>query len=162
MTGSKATVEDALSNLASRLKLDSLTLNESNETYLLFDQKFHVTCTFDEAKDEFILSTMIGEVERGSVEAYKKILGDNFFWAGTAGSRLYLAPTGDDKPDMLTLKEIVPMAMFDAERLYERMEDFVNAVEYWTGEYPKLPQGGSSSFSSSSEGAVGAMPMMSA
>ncbi|MDR2738121.1 MAG: type III secretion system chaperone [Puniceicoccales bacterium] len=142
MSGSRTRVGDALSNLASRLKLESLGLNEKDETYLLFDQKFHVTCIFDEGKDEFILSSMIGELEKKSNDAYKKLLGDNFFWAGTAGSRLLLEPSAESEPDIIVLKEIVPMAMFDEERLYERMEDFVNAVEYWTTEYPKLKQGG--------------------
>ncbi|MDR3143969.1 MAG: type III secretion system chaperone [Puniceicoccales bacterium] len=144
MSGSKTKVDDALSNLASRLRLESLKLNEKNETYLLFDQKFHVTCIFDPSKDEFILTSVVGELEKNSVEAYKKLLIDNFFWAGTAGSRLLLLPGEEDEPDTIVIREIVPIAMFDEERLYERMEDFVNAVEYWTTEYPKLPQGGSS------------------
>ncbi|MDR1595903.1 MAG: type III secretion system chaperone [Puniceicoccales bacterium] len=142
MSGSRTKVDDALSNLASRLKLESLKLNEKNETYLLFDQKFHVTCVFDETKDEFVLTSFVGELERNSPDAYKKLLGDNFFWAGTAGSRLFLDPGAEDSPDTIIIKEIVPIAMFDEERLYERMEDFVNAVEYWTTEYPKLKQGG--------------------
>lgn len=158
MSGSsKLKVEDALSNLASRLKLDSLTLNEKNEAYLLFDQQFHVTCILDEEKDEFILRSIIGDVEKNSVAAYTKILGDNFFWAGTAGSRLYLDPARGDAPDTLIIKEIVPMAMFDEERLYERMEDFVNAVEYWTSEYPKLQQGGGSAPVASSTESSGFM-----
>jgi hypothetical protein len=144
MSGSRTKVDDALSNLASRLKLESLKLNEKNETYLLFDQKFHVTCTFDEVKDEFILTSIVGDLAKNSVDAYKKILEDNFFWAGTAGSRLFLQPADDSDPDTIVIKEIVPIAMFDEERLYERMEDFVNAVEYWTSEYPKLQQGAGS------------------
>ncbi|MDR1414015.1 MAG: type III secretion system chaperone [Puniceicoccales bacterium] len=142
MSGSKTKVDDALTNLASRLKLESLKLNERNETYLLFDQKFHVTCMFDEAKDEFILTSIVGDLEKNSLDAYKKLLEDNFFWAGTAGSRLSIHPAEESDPDAIVLKEIVPMAMFDEERLYERMEDFVNAVEYWTSEHPKLQQGG--------------------
>jgi hypothetical protein len=35
------------------------------------------------------------------------------------------------------LSEIVPFAMFDEERLCERMEDCGNAVEYWSTEYRK-------------------------
>ncbi|MDR1401474.1 MAG: type III secretion system chaperone [Puniceicoccales bacterium] len=142
MSGSRTKVDDALSNLASRLKLESLKLNEKNETYLLFDQKFHVTCIFDEVKDEFILTSTIGDLEKNSLEAYKKLLEDNFFWAGTAGSRLLLQAADGDDADTIIIKEIVPIAMFDEERLYERMEDFVNAVEYWASEYPKLQQGG--------------------
>jgi hypothetical protein len=147
MSGSRTKVDDALSNLASRLKLESLKLNEKGETYLLFDQKFHVTCIFNEEKDEFILTSMIGELEKNSFDAYKKILGDNFFWAGTAGSRLFLEPGAGSDPDIIVIREIIPIAMFDEERLYERMEDFVNAVEYWTTEYPKLKQGGGSTTS---------------
>jgi hypothetical protein len=142
MSGSRTKVDDALSNLASRLRLESLKLNEKDETYLLFDQKFHVTCIFDSEKDEFILTSIVGELAKNSVEAYRKLLTDNFFWAGTAGSRLLISPGGEGEPDMIIIKEIVPIAMFDEERLYERMEDFVNAVEYWTTEYPKLQQGG--------------------
>ncbi|MDR1433441.1 MAG: type III secretion system chaperone [Puniceicoccales bacterium] len=142
MSSSKTKVEDALSNLALRLKLESLKLNDRDETYLLFDQKFHVTCVFDEEKDEFILTSIVGDLAKNSIEAYKKLLNDNFFWAGTAGSRLFLDPGSGDEPDTITIKETIPVAMFDEERLYERMEDFVNAVEYWSTEYPKLSQGG--------------------
>jgi hypothetical protein len=152
MSASKTKVEDALANLALRLKLESLKLNEKNETYLLFDQKFHVTCIFNPDKDEFILTSIVGELEKFSLEAYKKILGDNFFWAGTAGARLFLEPGEGDSPDTIILREIVPLAMFDEERLYERMEDFVNAVEYWSTEYPKLQQGGGSPSVSQSTG----------
>ncbi|MDR1890603.1 MAG: type III secretion system chaperone [Puniceicoccales bacterium] len=144
MSASKTKIEDALANLALRLKLESLKLNEKNEAYLLFDQKFHVTCIFDSNKDEFILTSTVGGLEKLSTAAYKKLLGDNFFWAGTAGARLFLEPGEGDAQDTIILREIVPMAMFDEERLYERMEDFVNAVEYWTTEYPKLQQGGGS------------------
>jgi hypothetical protein len=163
MSGSRTKVEDALGNLASRLTLESLKLNERNETYLLFDQKFHVTCIFDEDRDEFILTSIVGELARNSVDAYKKMLGDNFFWAGTAGSRLYLDPGEEGEPDTIVIREIVPLAMFDEERLYERMEDFVNAVEYWTGEYPKLQQGGGgSSGGGTPMAAAGGVVMMSA
>lgn len=30
------------------------------------------------------------------------------------------------------------MSILDDQILYEKFEDFVNAVEYWTTEYPKL------------------------
>ncbi|MDR2778898.1 MAG: type III secretion system chaperone [Puniceicoccales bacterium] len=154
MSASKTKVEDALANLALRLKLESLKLNEKNETYLLFDQKFHVTCIFDANKDEFILTSSVGELEKFSVEAYKRLLGDNFFWAGTAGARLFLEPGEEGGPDTIVIREIVPIAMFDEERLYERMEDFVNAVEYWTTEYPKLPQGRGDSLANQATGNI--------
>jgi hypothetical protein len=160
MSGSRTKIDDALNNLASRLKLESLKLNEKNETYLLFDQKFHVTCIFDEAKDEFVLTSIVGELAKNSTDAYRKLLSDNFFWAGTAGSRLFLEPSSGQDPDLIIIREIVPVAMFDEERLYERMEDFVNAVEYWTAEYPKLQQGGGASMATA--GADDSMPMMSA
>jgi hypothetical protein len=127
---------------------------------LLFDQKFHVTCIFDESKDEFILTSIVGELAKNSVDAYKKLLSDNFFWAGTAGSRLYLEAGSGQDPDLIVIREIVPIAMFDEERLYERMEDFVNAVEYWTTEYPKLSQGSGSVTATSGSG--DSFPMMSA
>ncbi|MDR2436392.1 MAG: type III secretion system chaperone [Puniceicoccales bacterium] len=155
-------MESALSNLASRLRLDSLSLNERNECYLMFDQKFHVRCAFLEGEDECLLYSSVGKLEKNSVGAYAKILGDNFFWVGTAGAKLILEP-GIGKEDNLILAEYVPMSMFDEERLYERMEDFVNAVEYWSTEYPKLQQGGggsapsapSASASASSSGDAG-------
>lgn len=152
MSASKTKIEDALANLALRLKLESLKLNEKSETYLLFDQKFHVTCIFDADKDEFMLTSVVGELEKFSLDAYKKLLGDSFFWAGTAGARLFLDPGEGDSPDTIILKEIVPLAMFDEERLYERMEDFVNAVEYWSTEHPKLQQGGGAPSGSQSTG----------
>jgi hypothetical protein len=145
---SRNKIESALSNLASRLRLDSLSLNDRNECYLMFDQKFHVRCAFLESEDECLLYSSVGKLEKNSPDAYAKILGDNFFWVGTAGAKLLLEPgTGDE--DTLVLAEHVPMSMFDEERLYERMEDFVNAVEYWSTEYPKLQQGGGTSSSSS-------------
>ena len=165
MSSGKGKVEEALANLASRLKLDSLELNDRNEAYLLFDQKFHTTCIFDEEKDEFCLYSVVGTLEKGSGAAYKKLLEDNFFWVGTAGSKLILEPGSGDEPDTIALEEVVPLAMFDEERLYERMEDFVNAVEYWTGEYPKLQQGGGSvATSTSAAGAASGpdFPMMAA
>ncbi|MDR0715697.1 MAG: type III secretion system chaperone [Puniceicoccales bacterium] len=146
---SKNKMKDALASLASRLRLDSLTLNDRNECYLMFDQKFHVRCAFLESEDECLLYSSVGKVEKKSTNAYEKILGDNFFWVGTAGAKLILEP-GSGKEDNLVLIERVPMSMFDEERLYERMEDFVNAIEYWSTEYPKLQQGGRTSSSPSS------------
>lgn len=157
---SRTKVEDALNNLATRIKLESLKLNEQNETYLLFDQKFHVTCVFNESNDEFVLTSMVGELKKNSVDAYKKLLSDNFFWSGTAGSRLFIEPGADEGSDSIVIKETIPLAMFDEERLYERVEDFVNAIEYWTTEYPKLKQGSGTRSSQASE-AVG-FGMMSA
>ncbi len=142
----KSKMELALSNLASRLHLDSLVLNDRNECYLMFDQQFHVRCAFLEDKDECLLYSSIGRVKKNSLDAYTKILSDNFFWVGTAGAKLFLEPLEGDE-DNLAICEHVPMSMFDEERLYERMEDFVNAIEYWTTEYPKLQQGGSSTVS---------------
>jgi hypothetical protein len=115
----------------------------------MFDQKFHVRCAFLESEDECLLYSSVGKLEKNSVDAYTKILGDNFFWVGTAGAKLILEP-GAGKEDNLVLAEYVPMSMFDEERLYERMEDFVNAVEYWSTEYPKLRQGGGASAPSAS------------
>lgn len=135
----RSKMELALDNLASRLSLDSLPLNEKDECYLLFDQEFHVRCAFLEDKDECVLYSSVGRVKRGALEAYTRLLADNFFWVGTAGAKLLFEPL-EDGDDHLALCEHIPMAMFDEERLYERMEDFVNAVEYWTTEYPKLPQ----------------------
>jgi RimJ/RimL family protein N-acetyltransferase len=89
------------------------------------------------------------EIGKNSVDAYTKILGDNFFWIGTAGAKVILEP-GAGKEDNLVLAEYVPMSMFDEERLYEGMEDFVNAVEYWNTEYPKLQQSGGASVPSAS------------
>ncbi len=138
---SRAKMERAIDNLASRLHLDSLVLNDRDECYLMFDQQFHVRCAFLEDKDECLLYSSIGKLAKNSPDAYTKILSDNFFWVGTAGSKLFLEPgAGDD--DNLAICEHIPMSMFDEERLYERMEDFVNAIEYWTTEYPKLQQGG--------------------
>jgi hypothetical protein len=146
---SRNKIESARSNLASRLRLDSLSLNDRNECYLMFDQKFHVRCVFLENEDECLLYSAVGKLEKNSVDAYTKILGDNFFWVGTAGAKLLLEPS-TEKEDTLVLAEHVPMSMFDEERLYERMEDFVNAVEYWSMEYPKLQQGGGTSAASAS------------
>ncbi|MDE6431916.1 MAG: type III secretion system chaperone [Opitutales bacterium] len=154
MSSSRLKMEAALNNLASRLHLDSLTLNDRNECYLMFDQQFHVRCSFKEDTDECVLYSSVGRVRKGSVDAYTKILSDNFFWVGTAGSKLLLEPLEGDE-DNLALCEHVPMSMFDEERLYERMEDFVNAVEYWTTEYPKLQQGGASSSPSSTGSSSG-------
>lgn len=145
---SRSKMELALDNLASRLHLDSLALNDRNECYLMFDRQFHVRCSFVEDKDECLLYSSIGKLAKNSVDAYTKVLSDNFFWVGTAGAKLFLEPGSGDE-DNLAICEHVPMSMFDEERLYERMEDFVNAVEYWTTEYPKLQQGGGSSNSSS-------------
>jgi hypothetical protein len=146
-------MENALDSLASRLHLDSLSLNDRNECYLMFDQKFHVRCAFLESSDECLLYSSVGKLEKNSLDAYTKILSDNFFWVGTAGAKLVLEP-GAGKDDGLALIERVPLSMFDEERLYERMEDFVNAVEYWTSEYPKLQQGGGSSAPASSSSSV--------
>ncbi|MDR3274078.1 MAG: type III secretion system chaperone [Puniceicoccales bacterium] len=158
---SKNKMESALDSLASRLRLDSLTLNDRNECYLMFDQKFHVRCKFMENEDECLLYSSVGKLEKNSTSAYEKILGDNFFWVGTAGAKLLLEP-GPGKEDVLILAERVPMSMFDEERLYERMEDFVNAVEYWSTEYPKLQQGGGSSSPSVSTSSPGNMGMFQA
>jgi hypothetical protein len=141
---SRNKMDGALDNLASRLRLGSLSLNDRDECYLMFDQKFHVRCAFLENEDECLLYSSIGKLERNSTDAYSKILGDNFFWVGTAGARLFLEPVSDNE-DNLAIAEHVPMSMFDEERLYERIEDFVNAVEYWSTEYPKLQQGGGTS-----------------
>jgi hypothetical protein len=70
--------------LALRLKLESLKLNEKNETYLPFDQKFDVTSIFDEQRYEFILGCIVDKLEKFFVERYKKLLGDYFFWTGTS------------------------------------------------------------------------------
>lgn len=152
---SRSKMELALDNLASRLQLDSLPLNDRDECYLMFDQQFHVRCSFIDDKDECVLYSIVGRVQKGAVEAYTKILSDNFFWVGTAGSKLLLEPL-DEEDDELVLCEHIPMSMFDEERLYERMEDFVNAVEYWTSEYPKLPQDPSSPQGSTGGGESGA------
>jgi hypothetical protein len=105
---------------------------------------------FEADKNEFIFTSIVEELEKFSLEAYQKILGDNIFWAGTAGARLFLEPDEGDGSDTIILRESVPLAMCDEERLYERMEDFVNAGEYWSTEYPKLQQGGKSPSASQS------------
>jgi hypothetical protein len=158
---SKNKMESALENLASRLKLGSLNLNDRDECYLMFDQKFHVRCAFLESEDECLLYSSVGKLEKNSADAYAKILGDNFFWVGTAGAKLFLEP-GSGNSDNLAIAEHIPMSMFDGERLYERIEDFVNAVEYWSTEYPKLQQGGGTSSAANSLNAQNNMGMFQA
>lgn len=136
---SRMKIESALDFIASRLKLESLKLNEKSECYLTFDGEFHVRVTYDDSKDEVVLSSEIGTIDKGSVEAYKKVLSENFFWVGTAGATVLLEATPSG--DIFVIRERVPMSMLDDERFYARMEDFVNGIEYWHGEYPKLPKG---------------------
>jgi hypothetical protein len=102
---------------------------------------------------------ILWQIGKNSLGTYEKIFGDNFFWVGTAGTKLLLGP-GPGKKDVLVLAECIPMCMFDEERLYERMEDLVNAVESWNTQYPKLQQegGSSSSASTSSSDNIGIFP----
>lgn len=154
---SKMKMQSALDYMASKLKLESLKLNEKDECYLTFDGEFHVRVTYDDAKDEVSLSSEVGIVEKNSVEAYKKILSENFFWVGTAGSSLLLEDTPSG--DLLVLRERVPMSMLDDERFYFRMEDFVNGIEYWHNEFSKLPVGTEAADTSSAP-ASGPSPFM--
>ena len=133
----RVVMQHALNSLSKRVGLDSLELNDKDECYLVFDDKYHVRCSYIEKADECILYSIVGRVSKYHLNAYTKILADNFFWVGTAGSTLALEEL-DDEDDELVLKEHIPMPVLDDQILYERVEDFVNAVEYWTTEYPKL------------------------
>lgn len=135
---SRSVMQHSLDYLSKKLHLASLPLNERDECYLKFDDEFHVKCSFNEKKDECVLYSIIGRVPKYSLNAYTEILAQNFFWIGTAGSTLCLEPIDDEFDDDLILCQHIPMSIIDDQHLYNCVEDFVNAVEYWTSEYLKL------------------------
>lgn len=75
----RVVMQHALDSLSKRIGLDSLKLNDKDECYLKFDGKYHVKCSFIEKADECILYSIVGRVSKYHLNAYTKILADNFF-----------------------------------------------------------------------------------
>lgn len=121
------TFRGLVKNLGEKLKIDGLDLDENNDCYIAFDEKYFVKCSVDVAKEQMNLLAYIGAIPEDNAGYYRGLLESCHFWRDTAGANLSFDP--DDAT--LTLTQYCDMNFMNDEVFYKTMESFVNAMEHW-------------------------------
>ena len=113
--------------LAAKLNIDHIDIDENNDCYLVFDDKYYVKCSYlDETKRMRFLA-YIGLLPSDKEEFYCSLLERCAFWKDTAGGNLSIDPTDGT----LILSHYKDLKYVDNEIFYKTLESFVNAMEYW-------------------------------
>lgn len=116
-----------VNNLAAKLSIDHIDIDDNNDCYLVFDDKYYVKCSYlDETKRMRFLA-YIGLLPSDKEEFYGNLLERCAFWKDTAGGNLSLDPSDGT----LILSHYKDLKYVDDEIFYKTLESFVNAMEYW-------------------------------
>jgi len=151
--------------LSKTLNLESLVLDEDGQVFLLFDNALLVRIALEADRNVFSISSKISELEdvedeKLKSDLFQELLEGNLFWAGTQGATLGL----DEMTNSIVMRIEEPLYALEYERFEKIIEDFVNAVEFWSQHVESIKNGKApSSLSSRTDvnlGGLASMPMM--
>ena len=119
--------KEYIKGFGERLKIEGLEVDESNDCYLAFDEKYYVKCSVYPEKEQIGFLAYIGSMPEDGAVYYRGLLESNYFWRDTAGGNLSVDPSDGT----LLLVHYKDMNFLNSELFYKTMEDFVNAMEHW-------------------------------
>jgi hypothetical protein len=121
------TFRSYIKSLSEKLKMEGLDLDENNDCYFSFEDKFFVKCSIDVEKEQFSLLAYIGSLPEDKACYYRGILESCYFWGDTAGANISLDPADGT----LLLTQYGDMNISNSDTFYNALEKFVNAMEHW-------------------------------
>ena len=113
--------------LGAKLGIEKIDIDEHNDCYLVFDDKYYVKCSYLDDTKQMRFLAYIGLLPHDKEEFYRSLLERNAFWRDTAGGNLAVDPTDGT----LILSHYKHLKYVDDEIFYKTLESFVNAMEYW-------------------------------
>ncbi|MDR1665571.1 MAG: type III secretion system chaperone [Puniceicoccales bacterium] len=119
-----------LSRLAANLSLEGLKLDDANQCFLFFDDKFIVRIEWREESGFFSFVSKLGNVEEGkTVRMYPQLLEANLLWVRTNGAIFGLQSFSE----LILLSQHIPLDRCTSYEDFEKtLETFVNTTEYWS------------------------------
>jgi hypothetical protein len=125
---SLAVLRSHVRELAKRLRIPDLDLDENNEAFLAFDGKYFVKISLVAWKQLIHLLGYIGAVPDDPDGYYVDLLKRCYFWRDITGANLTVEP---DRTIAVT--QFLAIPFLDFTRFYSAVQAFVNAMEYWDG-----------------------------
>lgn len=125
-----------LSRLTKELDLEeNLSLDESNQCFLLFDDKILVRIELRNEPNCFSLVSKLGNVEEKNIpEMYPRLLESNVLWKETNGTTFGVQQFSE----MVLLTQHYPLERCSYENFEKALENFVNTTEYWLNNFESL------------------------
>ncbi len=142
------TPADLLADLAQRLKLQDLQLNEKGLACLVLDDKITIQLEHETATNRFHLYTVLGTVPAEGKEAlYETLLTGNLFGHQTGGATLALDEITGEVILFLTLNP----DKTDSTDFEKALEDFAAAAEHWKEKFSEAGSAGGNGKASSAD-----------
>lgn len=116
-----------IKTLGQKLALRDIEIDQNNDCYLAFDEKYFVKCSIYPEKEQIGLFAYIGAIPGDKAIYYRELLESNHFGKDTAGANLSIDPLDGT----LLLSYYRDMNFLNDELFYKTVEAFVNAMEHW-------------------------------
>jgi hypothetical protein len=124
-----------LANLAQTLSLNDLSLDQSNQCFLLFDDKLLINIAFNPSSFVATLTSKLCSVgEQKISRVYPKLLESNLLWKDTNGAIFGLQQFSE----MILLTQYIPIHRYDYGHFEKALELFIDSVEYWSSHIESL------------------------
>ncbi len=110
----------------------SLSLDETNQCFLLFDDKILVRIELRNEPGCFSLVSKLGNVEEKNIpEVYPRLLESNVLWKDTNGTTFGVQQFSE----MVMLTQHCSLERCSYENFEKVLENFVNTTEYWLNNF---------------------------